>query len=355
MTTIATRYIASTVMTYILLALLLVVGIDLIFAFVRELKYTSDHYSIIQVLEYLMLTVPRRVYGVFPMSSLLGAVMGLGLLASHSELIVMRAAGLSLMGIVRAVLQLALILAVFLVLVGEFLLPKTEYWAESLRATSRGNAQATLTAQGAWVKDGNFFIHIDKAFPGGYLSGVTRYEVNDDQRLVSVVYSDHAQLEKGAWQLKQASYIDLQKNPLQQQQLSVLGWSSTVAPNLLAILVSDPENLSLRGLASYIQYLKENHLDASIYQLNFWQKIFQPFSLIVMLFLAVIFIFGPLRTATLGLRLLAGVITGFGFYIVNQVFGPFSLVYHWPPALAAILPSVLFALLGLVILKSRKV
>jgi len=71
--------------------------------------------------------------------------------------------------------------------------------------------------------------------------------------------------------------------------------------------------------------------------------VLQPVTVSVMLLMALSFIFGPLRSVTMGARIIMGVLTGFGFFITNEVFGPLSLVYNIPPVLGALLPSILFA------------
>ena len=92
-----------------------------------------------------------------------------------------------------------------------------------------------------------------------------------------------------------------------------------------------------------MQYRKGNGQDSSRYELAFWRKLLQPVSIAVMLLMALSFIFGPLRSVTMGARVIMGVLTGFGFFITNEVFGPLSLVYSLPPFVGAILPSLLFA------------
>ena len=112
--------------------------------------------------------------------------------------------------------------------------------------------------------------------------------------------------------------------------------------------------MTMIKLYEYIQYQKKNDLRYQVSALNFWQRIFQPLGTCVMLFLAIPFIFGPLRSVTMGLRLVSGVVVGFSFYILNQFFGPFSLVYHVPPFLAALTPSLLFLVLGLFFVRRIK-
>jgi len=79
--------------------------------------------------------------------------------------------------------------------------------------------------------------------------------------------------------------------------------------------------------------------------LTYWRKLFQPLSVGVMMMLALSFIFGPLRSVTAGARIVTGICFGFLFYVVNEIFGPLSLVYNVTPLAAALMPSVLFLLI----------
>jgi len=66
----------------------------------------------------------------------------------------------------------------------------------------------------------------------------------------------------------------------------------------------------------------------------------------VLIWLAIPFVFGPLRSAGLGVRVLAGVFIGFVFYTLNQFFGPLSMMYQMPPFAAALFPIILFAMVA---------
>ena len=127
-------------------------------------------------------------------------------------------------------------------------------------------------------------------------------------------------------------------------------WDSTLTPDKLGIVSVKPEALSIRGLNDYITYRINNEQDTSRYELALWRKLLQPVTVCVMLLMALSFIFGPLRSVTMGARIIMGVLTGFGFFITNEVFGPLSLVYNIPPALGALLPSLLFAGIATVLL-----
>ena len=86
-----------------------------------------------------------------------------------------------------------------------------------------------------------------------------------------------------------------------------------------------PDALSISGLHNYVKYLKSSGQDAGRYQLNMWSKIFQPLSVAVMMLMALSFIFGPLRSVPMGVRVVTGISFGFVFYVLDQIFGPLTL------------------------------
>src|SRR5690606_22288016 len=96
-------------------------------------------------------------------------------------------------------------------------------------------------------------------------------------------------------------------------------------------------------LLDYLEYLTANQQASTRYEVALWRKILAPVTVAVMLLVALSFIFGPLRSTTMGARILLGVITGFGFHVSNEIFGPLAQVFAMPPLLGALLPSLLFA------------
>ncbi|WP_348655367.1 LptF/LptG family permease, partial [uncultured Spongiibacter sp.] len=97
------RYIGRTVAAAILLVLLVIVGIDLLSSLIDELKEIRGDYTFVSVLQYVGLVAPGSLYKYLPFAALVGCLAGLGSLASSSELVVMRAAGVSTAKLVMAV------------------------------------------------------------------------------------------------------------------------------------------------------------------------------------------------------------------------------------------------------------
>ncbi|MGL5334649.1 MAG: LptF/LptG family permease, partial [Enterovibrio sp.] len=156
------------------------------------------------------------------------------------------------------------------------------------------------------------------------------------------------------WQLKDVSVINfVDEAALSQTNQESMNWQTTLTPDKLTMVTTDPDELSLSGVYEYVQYLKASEQDASRYELAFWRKVLQPASIAVMMLLALSFIFGPLRSVTMGARVLSGAVFGFAFHIANEVFGPMALVYHLPPFIGALVPSAVFIVLTLYLLKRK--
>ncbi len=103
-----------------------------------------------------------------------------------------------------------------------------------------------------------------------------------------------------------------------------------------------PESLSISGLADYVGFLKETGQDPKRFEITFWRKVFQPISMAVMMLLAISFIFGPLRSSTMGAKIVIGILAGFVFYVSDIVFGNLSLVFSWLPVpVGALIPSLI--------------
>jgi lipopolysaccharide export system permease protein len=260
----------------------------------------------------------------------------------------------SLLQITGAVLKAAFILVIGITLFGELVVPKSVQYAEMLREQATSGSHTVVTPQGTWIRDGDNFVRIKQILPNGDMQGIIRYTFNGQHNLETATYADRAKFDSNNSEWKM---YDVKETQINQQEVTVsttpeLNWNIDIQPRVLNTLVEEPESLSIIGLINYIRYLQDNELRTQEYSLMLWKKLWQPFATMVMVFIAIPVIFGPLRSATMGLRLLTGVMLGFAFYILNQLFGPLSLVYAaFPPALAAILPSVVFGLGGLILFR----
>lgn len=345
------RYIGTHVLLAILTVLGIIVGLALLFAFIDELGDVKGSYSTLNAAVYVLLTTPSRIYEMLPMAALIGCLIGLGTLASSSELTIMRAAGVSLGRIVVAVMKPMLLLMLVGVLNGEYVAPWSENLAQASRSSAQGAGEAQSSKRGLWHRQGDEFVHINAVQPSGLLLGVTRYRFDDQRNLLSASFARRARFDNDAWVLTDVATTHFRGDHTEVVKAPEERWDVQLTPELVGTVIMEPDALSITGLWRYIHYLDEQGLNNSRYWLAFWTKVLQPAVTVALVLLAISFIFGPLRSVTLGQRIFTGVIVGFVFRILQDLLGPASQVFGFSPLLAVAIPAGLCALAGVYLLR----
>ncbi len=344
------RYVGRQVLLAILMVLLLIVLLDTLFGFIGQLGALRADYRLANALWFTLLEIPQRLYDYLPFAALIGCLVGLGTMANHSELVVMRAAGVSLRRMLWAVMKPALMLVALGIALGEFVVPTTSQVADSYRTVLRAQ-DGSYSSEGIWHRDGNEFMYFAAVEPNGVLHGVRRFIFDDSNQLIEASQARRALRQEDHWLLEDVAITHLEAERTWTERHDTQRWNTTLSPETLNVIVVAPEDLSMRGLRGYVGYLESQQLDAGEYRLAFWSKALQPLALLALVLVGISFVFGPLRSVTMGLRLSAGVVTGFSFMIVQKLLGPSSLVFGFSPIIAVLLPIGLCMLLGAYLLK----
>ncbi len=359
---ILTFYIVRHIIFATALVLLVLLGIETFLELIGELSdIGTKQYGIAQALLYVPLRIPTDLYELFPIAGLLGSLIGLGWLASNSELMVMRASGMSIMRITGGVLIAAVMMLSVITVFGEWLAPKFEMKAERIKAIALHKNYGVSKLSGLWLHHANEFVHIEKVTTKQHQQGVTSFQFNKQNQLQQASYAKTGEAKDKQWNILNVSSTDLPPSTLFNSASAnaklTLKHSAkerqpiSFEPTLLQVGDKDASHQSLVSLWKNIRYRTRAGLLVDRFEFAFWQRVFRPIVAIVMICLGVPFIFGSLRNVSMGTRVLIGIVFGFGFYTLNQFFGPFSLVYQFPPFWAATLPTILFSALCLYLLK----
>lgn len=345
-------YIARTLLSTITLSLTVLVGLSALIKIIEQMKNVGrGSYDMTTAGIYVLLSLPREIELFFPMATLIGGLIGMGMLASNSELVVMQSAGQSRWNITVSAMKSAFLMVLFVMSVGEWVAPISETKAKEIRTQAISGGSLYSSDRLVWAKDGDNFVSIGEVISNDRLRDINVYEFDTDLNLKQITSAKQAVYRNNEWQLSTVSYTFIGNERIRGQQIDQGKWRSTLTPDKLGVVTVKPEALSIQGLMEYVTYLENNSQDADRYNLALWRKALQPLSVGVMLLMALSFIFGPLRSVTMGARIIMGVLAGFAFFISNEVFGTLSLVYQLPPALGAILPSALFAAIAGVMLR----
>ncbi|WP_392564105.1 LPS export ABC transporter permease LptG [Orbus wheelerorum] len=347
MLSILDRYIGKTILSMIGMTLFLLVSLSGIIRFIDQLRRVKADYDALSAALYALLMVPKDLEVFFPIAALLGSLIGLGMLASKSELVVMQTSGFSRLHIIKAVLKTAIPLVLIVMAIGEWVAPIGEQTARNMRSEKAYGGSLISNKNSIWAKDGNDYVHIGKVESDNSIADIDIFLVNSNSELESITHASYGKFENNAWQLVQVDKTDLSDpSEVKGSNLLSMEWHTTITPDKLSIVAQDPDSLSISGLYKYAQYLKSSELDSSNYQLLFWKKLLKPLSVAVMMLLALSFIFGPLRSVPMGVRVITGVFGGFIFFVADSLFAQLSVVMGLPPVLGAMLTSVAFLALS---------
>ncbi len=306
------------VMPAVIIACVVFAGFDSLLALLNELDEIGiGEYDMLRVLEYVALTVPRRVYQMFSTAAIVGTMMGLGALAARSELVALQAAGASRTRIgISAVYAVACLLVVALVL-GEWIGPRADRMAQDLAAQSKSEGVA-FSGSGLWLRDGKAVWNAKRIVVTGpgqlELWEVWRYQFGEDARLQEVIKAERASFGAGRFELRNLSRDRISDEQIVSVQEDSHQVETLLDPALIESHTVRPRQQGTADLAETIRYARVNQLDALAFESAYWFRVFYPLVCLALAFAAVPFAFGNLRSGGAGLRLLLGTALGIGFY-----------------------------------------
>ena len=349
---ILSRYISVTVLLGVLMVLCGLLGLDALFRLVAQLDRVVGNYTPWVAVQYVLLGTPARIVEIFPIASLIGCLTGLGALAGTSELTVMRAAGVSTMRLVWQAIKPLFVLTIGMMLIAEYVVPSTQVMSDTLRDYARkGRSIIDTNYDGLWLRDDQQFIYANAAQPKGLMFGLRMFTFDDQHRITRMTSAKRATFTGDHWLLEDVTQqhfaIDgYTTESIQYQTHATMDWYSSIKPQLLKFVVIKPENLDMRSLWTYINFLREQNLGGKAYEMAFWEKAFYPFAVLSLIMVGVGFIFGPLRQSTMGYRIFLGVIVGITFQTLQDVVIPIGIVFMLPAIAVMAAPAVLSFTLG---------
>ena len=347
------KYVGKQVVLTIILVSIFLLLLTGLITFIDQMRYIGrGEIGFTFLIGYLGLQLPGLFVLFFPIAVLLGGVIGLGLLARNSELIILQSVGISRAGIVLSALKLVFPLILLVFAIGEVAVPRLEQYAANQYNLYAAHGNISVTYDGLWLREGESFIGVRYTMSDNSLMGIVRYDFNGDE-LVAVSRAKRGTYEEGSWVMHDVDKIIFAAAEVVPTHLDRETWWLHLNPERVEILGLRGRDLTIDGLLDYINYLEDNGQDTASYRLELYNKIMSPFTMVVMLLLAASTVFGPLRSMTMGARVVAGIALGFSFYVANQFGAPFALVYGLPPILGASLPSLIFLLLALYLLRAK--
>jgi lipopolysaccharide export system permease protein len=343
------RYIYRTVLLYTLMAMAVLLALGALVTFISQQgDIGQGSYSAADAFLFTLLNMPQQAFELLPIGAMIGALMGLGNLASGSELVVTRASGVSVWRIAWPVGLAGVTLAVIMFGIGEYAAPSMAQFAKREKTTLKLADVSFAGTSSAWLKDGNRILRVQTGEVDRAFGGVSVFELDGPTRLRSIQRAARIVVDSGRWSLHNVATSRFEKDKIEGDTVSELTLRSTVNPEFLGLAATEPGMLTLHGLASYIDHLRRNNLDARLYDIGYWSRIARLFAVVVVTLLALPFVFGPLRTTGAGTRTVIGVLLGVVFFLIERTVENGGQLFNANPALVGWLPTAVIGFCTLV-------
>jgi lipopolysaccharide export system permease protein len=343
------RYLEAATLKVLVLA---GAGLTALFSLLELVDQLHDvgtgRYRLIDALAYVLLTAPARLLQLMPVSMLLATLFALGGLASHNELTVMRATGVSAMRIIASVFRLAGPVVVVLFLAAQFVIPRAQQLAQAERASRLAASSTPLrTADSFWAQGAGTFVNVRRFEHGNVPADVNIYVFAADGKLTTFMHAVRADVRPdGTWLLSDVVRKRFDDRGSETDRVPALSWRSFLRPRQVPLLILPPESMPPIALYQYVSDLERRHQPAARYAQELWAKIDIPLAMAAMILIAAPFVFGPLRAHGGGQRVMIGAMIGVVFSLVQQITTYAGLLFHLDPAVTALMPSMLVIAVG---------
>jgi lipopolysaccharide export system permease protein len=345
-------YLAISVLKSTLLVWLILLGFDLVSAFYNSFSSIGKQgFTVNLAILSTLLTAPRRAYELFPAVSVIGLLMGLGQLASKSELIAMASVGVSRLQIAMGALLPAFLLSGVMAVTNETVGIYSE--RQALALNSHKIEKLTLAKySGLWAKDGDLYFNArtGSAKGGGgstwlELGDLRLYRFKPDGKLESITHAKSADNKGDRWNLNDVQRTSFDARAVRLERMGSIPWQTRITNESLQATLSNPRNLNLFELRTNIEYLTGNQLDARAFSTAYWGRWFYPYKVLVLCLAVLPFAFGSLRSGGMGKSLFLGIVVGVSAVLLERLMVNLSDVYRFDVRLAYVLsPALVFAL-----------
>lgn len=251
----------------------------------------------------------------------------------------MQALGTSPLRIGVSVTATGILLMIVVVGIQEWVAPSADQLAYTRRLQAITKPEALHTRQGFWSRDGRQFIRVHKVLPGRVLSDVEIYEFDEHDRLRLMTWAAQADpVDSDRWILMDVAQRTMGEEGVVSQQLASLPWAGSLTPAQVELLVLPADVLSRSTLSQYIAFLKKTGQDVARLEIRLWQQLTMPLSTLMMVLVAIPFVLGPLRKATVGKRILHGSLLGAAFHLGSHFMAHLGAIWHLSAPLTVLSP-----------------
>lgn len=300
-----------------------------------------------QILTYVSLRIPQIVSFLLPFCVLLGTILTLSTMNQNSEIVALKAAGLSAHQVLAPLLVASLCVAALSFGFNERIVTRATATLTQWKAVDYGPLPIDRgDRSNVWVRDGDDLIEVDQIRGRGeaaQLGGITLYE-RIGGSLRTIVRAPRGVREGDGWLIAPATRFDVVSG--RQQVLNSTVLARGVRPDQFTLAKVDAEGLPFGQLKAAIADLKIAGRPTDALESALWHKLSGPLSAVLMPLLAAVAAFGIARSGQLFVRAVIGMALGFAYFVADNFALAMGNLGAYPPVLAAWAPFLLFLLIG---------
>ena len=301
-----------------------------------------------ELLRYVSLNVPQLIARFLPYAVLLATLLTFAPLNANSEVIAMRAGGLSAHQILAPMLLTAAVVSLFSFGFNETVVaPATGKLKQWTALKYQKVPPDTGVRSNVYVPDGANVLAaatVTGSGPGIVLTGVTWYHRDGAGMVTEQLRSPRGTFAGPGWRLENPVHFDVATTTQVQLPSQVI--ASRVTPAEMGLAKIDPDGQNLFQLSRSITAMKASGRRTTELEAKWWHKLSGPLSALLMPLLGSVAAFGLARSGTLLIRAVAGMAMGFTYFVVDNAALAMGNFGGYPPLVAAWAPFLLFVLVG---------
>lgn len=352
------RLFRRDVYSAVALVLLIFVSLFWFMSLITELSQVGQGiYRLNHALLYTVLQWPSYIYLLLPVCALIGAVYAMSRMANSSEFTILRGAGLGPVSALALLFRLGMLMAFLTFVFGEFITPLALERAEKLAATVKGRSVGGKLLSGHWVRnvreaDNTVETVNISAAKDGTIQRVRLYRFDAASRLVLRAEANGAEyLGDKRWALLNATLIKPQDKKDESSVVREVHprweWDSGLDPSVVNVAVLAPDDMTARDLWRYTDYLSSTGQNPERYRLSLWKKLVYPFTVLVMMALALPFAYIHARAGGVSAKVFGGVMLGLSFVLLDGIFSRLGAISTLPGPVIATIPAIIYTVIAL--------
>ncbi|WP_088342468.1 MULTISPECIES: LPS export ABC transporter permease LptG [Rhodomicrobium] len=349
------RYFATRLFVMILVVYGVCIMLVFFIDFVEMMREASKvEVSAGEVVFLTLLRLPGFAELMIPFAVLIGSIGAFLMLSRSSELVIVRASGISIWQFLQPAMLLAALVGVFASTVYNPLAAKAKLASEQIFATSfaaKGGGQSK-NGTSSWIRqdgpDGQSIIYARAtANRGTLLAGLTLLQFDLNKKFIERIEADKANLRPGYWELENANVSSSGNAPQHYNRYLV---STFLDASQVTESVDTVEGVDFWELPKFIEFAKKAGVDTTAYSLYYQQLLARPLLMVAMVLLAATCALKPFRFGKIQTMVIAGLSGGFGFFILVELSRKLGMSGYITVGVAAWAPIVIASLLAVTVL-----